>query len=220
MRHGLAFVGVSSLIGLALVEGGLACVNVVESSGDISGLSGGDALAELSPQSPPPEGVVCTAAGMSGGDCTDGGPAVCCGSATGTEVCLYADGGTTGVCTAEPALGTGSTWTELYADYFGDHGRASCAGTPSGVGCHGSVTGLGASYSKFLCPSGDAGACYASMKANLLPQYNLMTNVLRSSGCTAQGLACNMPLAPYDYAFTATDEARIAAWVDAGAPNN
>jgi hypothetical protein len=210
---------VSSVVGLALVQAGLACVNVVGGSGDISGLSGGDALAELSSQHVPAEGVACSDAGQPGGDCTEGGAAVCCGAAAGLEICLYDEGAAIGVCTVEPAPGTGTTWTELYADYFGDHGRASCAGTSAASpSCHGAPSQVGTTFSTFECPPGDAGACYASMKTDVLSAYDLVASVLR--GATCSGILCNMPLAPEIYSFTAADEARIAAWIDSGAPNN
>jgi hypothetical protein len=138
-------------------------------------------------------------------------------------------------------LTPGNTWTALYADYFGPPqpvdggyagGRASCA---AAADCHGIATQTGALSSKFVCA--DQLGCYQSITSQaaianrpvLLPlgepfsEDYLYTTTLRSAQYPAGVL--RMPLAappvyPTAYTFSETDVERIAAWVEAGAPNN
>jgi hypothetical protein len=158
------------------------------------------------------------------GTCSDGGlPAASCAAAgdycgiaaPASEICFF-DGMSSGVCAAEPEAGTGSTWTELYNDYFGGHGRAACAGNGT---CHGSSSQPGAGYSNYVCPpDGDAGkeTCYETIVGSGVASQ-LVTSVLRSVSCPG----CLMPLAPTQiYTFSQTDLDRISAWIDAGMPNN
>jgi hypothetical protein len=221
MRQLLALLAVFVPLALAFVLHGTGCVSPVDSDGSISGLSGGAVLdADLNQQTPPavPTSTACSDAGLPGGDCTSSA-GICCGATTGgSEICFF-DGMASGVCQDEPEAGTGSTWTELYNDFFGGHGRAACAGNGS---CHGSSSQPGAGYSKYVCPpDGDAGkdTCYTTLMASGYVS-SLITppsmGVLRTVNCTG----CAMPATPQVYEFSQTDVNRISAWIAAGTPNN
>lgn len=117
-------------------------------------------------------------------------------------------------------LGSGHSFDELYADYFGNPARASCAGSGS---CHGADNQRGAQDSSFVCPAGDKDACYTSLVSRAADLVNagdpttsvLLTKVLRR----ADGTGGNMPQSP-GYAFTVTDLQRISDWIAAGAKND
>jgi hypothetical protein len=223
MRHALALLLVFMPLAFAFVLHGTGCVSPVGSDGSIMGLSGGSLVdAPLAQQNPPSvpmtSSTTCTDAGEPGATCVAAGS--CCGiQPPATEICFF-DGMSSGVCQTEPEAGTGSTWTELYADYFGGHGRAACAGNG---GCHGSASQTGSVVTGYVCPpDGDAGkdSCYTTLTSYLqgiggLPMF--VTGVLRSVACPG----CAMPLVPTQiYTFSQTDVDRISAWIDAGAPNN
>jgi hypothetical protein len=116
-----------------------------------------------------------------------------------------------------------ATWTELYTNYFGNMGAASCSGDGN---CHGGMTQLGYMTSDYLCPANDQNGCYTSFTSigsQLLVAYppfdkTYLYEVLRkTSGIT---VGTPMPRAPYTYTFTAADLARIESWVAAGAKND
>jgi hypothetical protein len=221
MRHVLALLAVFVAFASALVLNGTGCMNLVDSDGGISGLSGGDPVdAQLAVQNPPAppmatSSAACTDAGEPGADCTSSA-GVCCGvqptsTAAATEICFF-DGMASGACATEPALGTGITWTELYADYFGGHGRAACSGNG---GCHGSTTEPGYASSGYECPpDGDAGkeTCYTSIQA-VAPSFSTVLRTVINTGGP-------MPLAPQVYTFSQNDLDRLNSWMEAGAPNN
>jgi hypothetical protein len=116
-------------------------------------------------------------------------------------------------------LSTGHSWAELYGDYFGNP-RASCAGNGS---CHGDANQPGSQDSNYVCPPNDKDACYTSMTsiaAALVTTSDPASSPLTASVLRhADGSAGNMPKSPA-YGFTATDLARIQAWIAAGAPND
>jgi hypothetical protein len=116
-------------------------------------------------------------------------------------------------------LSAGHTWAELYGDFFGNP-RAACAGNGA---CHGDANQPGAQSSEYVCPLNDKDSCYKSITgaaAGLVLTGDpagspLILNVLRH----ADGSAGNMPKNS-GYAFTATDLARIQAWIAAGAQDD
>jgi hypothetical protein len=120
-----------------------------------------------------------------------------------------------------------ATWTELYTNYFGNVGVASCAGNGT---CHGAMTQLGYMTSNYLCPENDQQGCYESFTSpgtaggpNLLAAYppfekTYLYEVLRKS--SGANIGTPMPKAPYTYTFNTTDLARIESWVAAGAKND
>jgi hypothetical protein len=127
-------------------------------------------------------------------------------------------------CAPTGDAGSGTGWSDLYRDYFGPTGVASCAGSPGQ--CHGDTQGLGYQSSQYLCANGVQG-CYqgiTSAQADLVtvgdtkddPRLSTLYGVLRKS-CPAGG---TMPLQPSTLVFSPADMARIAAWIGAGAPNN
>lgn len=119
-------------------------------------------------------------------------------------------------------LSAGHTWGELYEDYFGPNGGASCAGDGQ---CHGAADLAGAKGSGgFVCTGGKDG-CYGGMtspKPGLVtagkmvtdPAVNFLYSVLRK----ADG-GGSMPKRPACI-FEANDLKRIADWLAEGAPNN
>jgi hypothetical protein len=140
-------------------------------------------------------------------------------SAVGGEDLFDAAAPATFATTQEDA-GTGSLWTDLYRDYFGPTGAASCTGNNV---CHGDSTQPGAMASDFICGD-DPDTCYmglTSVMAGLVqattPGNEATTSlelVLRQT--TGNG---TMPKEPM-YTFSVGDIARISAWLAAGHPNN
>lgn len=84
--------------------------------------------------------------------CIGAAAAAACSSATGAV-----RGGEPAFDAAPPIVETpqleagasGHTWTDLYRDYFGPTGVASCAGNGN---CHGDPAQPGAQASRFVCP--------------------------------------------------------------------
>jgi hypothetical protein len=128
------------------------------------------------------------------------------------------------------AIDAGSTWTALYACYFGTSGVANCSTLTQ---CHSTAQAPGGAEG-FVCGS-TQDACYqgfthylATVGIDAGPAENASAVVmaLRTAGsggtmpCASvvNGL-CNSS-ASNAYSFTADDVARINAWIDAGAPNN
>jgi hypothetical protein len=117
----------------------------------------------------------------------------------------------------------GHAWSDLYRDYFGPTGAASCAGT-SGQ-CHGDTSSLGYQASDYVCP-GSASACYAgitSPQAGLVPVNDTTGDpTLTSLYATLrkEGGGGEMPKEPASFSFTPSDMKRITDWIQAGAPND
>ncbi len=145
-------------------------------------------------------------------------------SASGTTT-----GGDPRFDTAEPIAtpagaedaGSGTRFTDLYRDFFGPTGQASCAGSGQ---CHGSATEPGAASSSFICA--DQAGCYATMSSSSLvrasdatdPSNSVLISVLRHRD-TAGKVVGFMPKSPA-YEFSSTSIARISTWIAAGAPND
>jgi hypothetical protein len=119
--------------------------------------------------------------------------------------------------------GFGSGWSDLYRDYFGPTGQASCAGTAGA--CHGDPTATGAVNSDYVC-AGTVAGCYAGITSG---SAGLVTIGDTTDDPTTSGLygvlrkACiggEMPKQPANFFFSAADMKRITDWIGAGAPNN
>jgi len=131
-----------------------------------------------------------------------------------------------------------STWTALYADYFGPTGVANCASLGS---CHSGALGTGYLTSGFSYPlPPDKDGCWQGMTTGICnpmpatgcpivvgggdPTATTLYKYLRkTAGCGT--VACNMPLngktfSTPGYIFTPGDMARIAQWIKDGALNN
>jgi hypothetical protein len=158
-------------------------------------LVGGDLVA------PAPTGTSSSGGSSSSG----GGPATLLTSAD----CL--DGGTH----------TGSTWDDLYTCYFGPTGPISCAGANSM--CHADMPSLGGGYwvcglTKDSCYTGMTGySTLSPQNGSQDPTMNGLYTVLCGSGSdlAAMPLGCSHP-----QTLLADDFTRIAAWIQAKAPNN
>jgi hypothetical protein len=157
--------------------------------------------------------------------CTDAG-----GQVSGGQP-LFDAGADAGPSDPDLGLGTGVAFTDLYRDFFGPQGRATCGATQ---GCHGAPGDPGAVGSGgYVCPlsaAPDGGGvsdpaeeqCRATMiKVGLQPsgafEGTLLYRALRKTTPTPLN---HMPLAPFTYTFSPKGLARIAAWADAGAPDD
>ncbi len=121
-----------------------------------------------------------------------------------------------GGCGAD-SLDGGTTWGDLYADFFGPSGAASCAGTPGG--CHGDSSSAGAGT--WVCGA-TQNTCYTGLtSAGLVSPTSDPTSTLLYSALRKQcGGGLNaMPQSP-PFVFTPSDMARIEAWISAGTPND
>lgn len=148
---------------------------------------------------------------------------------------------------SEPDSGGGTTFTALYADFFGPSGKTSCTAQST---CHGDANQNGAQISGFVCGTSKE-ACWQSMtqasdtdlfppivtpgvtdpKATVL--YKCLHQPASSSDnsiCSKSQTAidCNMPcgdpptctVGAAVYTFTADDLARITTWIQQGAQDN
>jgi hypothetical protein len=225
MKFTMALGVLASLpLGFAFAFGGVACIDALEADGTIQGLQGGstlDSAEELTPQKP---AGACTDAGTPGNPCALA--SICCGAEQGAEICTF-NGMASGTCTVPKPLGTATTWTALYADYFGGTGRAACSGDGQ---CHGAATQAGVSPSGgYVCPPDDKDGCYTSLTSQtaalispgLSFQNDALYQYLRKPTSLAGTTLNNMPKTPTEvYTFSAKDLDRIAAWVAAGAKND
>lgn len=127
-------------------------------------------------------------------------------------------------CIIGADAGSGTTWTDLYRDFFGPNGAGSCVGNGT---CHGDPSKPGSSASKFVCEDKDA--CRASMVSEesglvILPRdaadphnSGLVQELRRKNADgTVSGL---MPKRP-NCAFDTDAIARIETWIKNNAPND
>jgi hypothetical protein len=116
--------------------------------------------------------------------------------------------------------GSGATWSDLYADFFGPSGRAGCAGP--GNACHGSEDAEGSVRSGFVCA--DEAGCVESMlgRSNLVrstdtekPEAAFLINVLRRKNTEGKivGTQPKLPL----LVFHEKSIERIKQWIADGA---
>ncbi len=128
-----------------------------------------------------------------------------------------------------PDAAPSGQWSDLYRCYFGATGIANCGQSD---GCHQTSAGSGSESSGFVCGQ-SADSCWQGMTSSAVPSVfgpivptdggpSDVTNVtlwsvLRKT--SGQGLN-DMPEAPTTVIFTAPDMARIAAWIQRGAPND
>jgi hypothetical protein len=112
----------------------------------------------------------------------------------------------------------GHRWQDLYACYFGPTGNVSCG---SATGCHSIATDRGALTSHFVC-NPTSSACWQSLTTAMLlvtdggidpTTARLYTVLCKSDGSGLMPLDCPSRL-------WSGDMARIAAWIQQGAPNN
>lgn len=119
--------------------------------------------------------------------------------------------------------GSGTTWTSLYADFFGPSGRASCAGT--GSDCHASSDAAGAKSMKFVCASKDG--CLASMLGDSrlvqeshfsAPESAYLVAVLRKEASDGS-IRGTQPKSP-PFVFHEKSIERITTWIGNGAKDD
>jgi hypothetical protein len=163
-----------------------------------------------------------------------------CTDATGTV-----EGSQALIC---PPSAGGTTFTDLYADYFGPCGQASCTGL---AGCHNTATETGALTSGFVCgPTKES--CWRGMTQGINPdaggvfcpvvcvgtcpqnstfacptdptKQTLYGGLHKAQAAGLNNMPCNsVPIcqaAKSPYTFTADDVARISTWIQQGAQDN
>jgi hypothetical protein len=123
------------------------------------------------------------------------------------------------LCADAGDRGSGSTYTDLYRDFFGPTGLASC--TARSI-CH-VPNGTGALTSGFTCAP-DRNACFSSMTTVLVPpgssaspEHAELYRILRKAPPTPGSGPMPRNSA---FAFCPDDLARIEAWIAAGTPND
>ena len=120
-------------------------------------------------------------------------------------------------------------WSDLYRCYFGTTGIANCGQSD---GCHQTSAGSGSESSGFVCGQ-TADSCWQGMTSSSIPSRFdaivptdggpsdvtrvILWSVLRKT--SGQGLS-EMPYTPTTVVFTSPDMARIAAWIQRGAPKD
>jgi hypothetical protein len=137
---------------------------------------------------------------------------------------------------------TGSTWTDLYADYFGPGGSGSCSGQSY---CHDTAAATGAMTSGFVCgptqescwegmvfgiPADAGGGIFPPLASSEGAQLFSALHKTTSSGQDLDNMPCGAapqgaepPLCLSTnaaYAFTPADLARITSWIQQGAQDN
>ena len=156
------------------------------------------------------------------GACTSGNPS---GGEARFDAAAFTPPGEKLLChPAARALGTGHTWVDMYADYFGPSSGGDCGKNPGN--CHGEPTGKGAMGSNFLCPP-TRDACYLGMTKGIKPTGPSNVPAGRAPGDTiliqilrnADGSGGTMPKSPA-CSFDKNDYQRISDWISAGAPND
>jgi hypothetical protein len=154
-----------------------------------------------------------------------GGDPIDTGAPTTTTPSGDGGGPTTNVTSADcmPDGGhAGSTWTDLYACYFGPNAPDSCAGT--GTNCHATSASAGGSFS-WVCGATQA-SCYTGMTsyAPLDPRAGMANptmNHLYTVLCGSPSGSGLMPLGCLSGTVMLSDDfTRIEQWIAAGAPNN
>jgi hypothetical protein len=134
--------------------------------------------------------------------------------------------------------GGGTTWTSLYASFFGPSGTASCSAQAS---CHGGPDGSGSQTSGFICGA-DKHACWRGMTQGVPPdaggvfppivpatasqdptQTQLWGALHKQEASGLNNMPCGDPVchpATSTYTFTSDDLARISTWIAQGAQDN
>lgn len=122
-------------------------------------------------------------------------------------------------------------WQDLYASYFGygNGAQASCSQLPGS--CHRAGSDLGVPTSGFVCGT-TSDSCWQGMTQSANGQMPLVPPggapdatktplwAALYKGAPAGGAVKNNMPQNLSYTFSAGDLARIAAWIESGAPNN
>jgi hypothetical protein len=155
-----------------------------------------------------------------------GGPASAVPPAEPEPDAETADAGVDGAPVSSPCDDAGrpdggSTWTDLYRDYFGPTGLASCTALSN---CHGASTQTGATNSGFVCGN-TKDECFLGITAPLsivpeggtaTPEQTTLYIALRKAPPNRGGA---MPRNSA-FAFCPSDLMRIEGWIAAGAAND
>jgi hypothetical protein len=129
-------------------------------------------------------------------------------------------------CVIDAMTGSGTTWSDLYRDFFGPTGKASCAGNGT---CHGDATQQGAKSSGGYVCAGDKVACRASLLSDdtgliqlprdqTEPEASGLVQELRRRKPDGSVVGL-MPKTP-ECVFESAAIDRIETWIKNGAPND
>jgi hypothetical protein len=137
---------------------------------------------------------------------------------SGSPVESEVDAGTSDYCADAGDRGDGSTFSDLYRDFFGPTGRASCSANTI---CH-VPGGTGAQTSGgYMCVP-DQASCWSSMTSTIVPdggsaspEQTTLYKVLRKAPPTPG--SGPMPRNS-SFAFCPADLKRITDWIASGAP--
>jgi hypothetical protein len=123
----------------------------------------------------------------------------------------------------------GTRWQDLYATYFGPTGRANCSQARGA--CHTSESDLGFATSGFVCGA-TRDSCWQGMTQGLDAGYPVLVpagatdpattplwEALYKGAPSGGAMNNNMPQT-LNYTFSASDLARISAWIRNGALND
>jgi len=128
--------------------------------------------------------------------------------------------------------GSGTAWKDLYRDFFGPTGIATCSLSGS---CHGMAGQGGPQASNFICGA-DINECYRTLRTGKHPGEKMslvedsavanpdsaflfrVVRLQNADGTVVQNLA--MPLSPTSFAFSAADIDRMKTWIRNGAKND
>jgi hypothetical protein len=172
-------------------------------------------------------GLVTTAIVGVGAACSDAG-----GNASGGDFVF--DAAAPKAVDAQPIPG-GDTWAELYRDYFGMNGAASCSGDPDRgiMGCHATDNDTGTKSSYFKCGM-SADECWQGMtNQNSIvpfvggvaeyqsdPTRTLLYRALRKVTIPPDPGVKAMPNTTGGFSFTDDDLKRVTDWIHEGALEN
>lgn len=120
--------------------------------------------------------------------------------------------------------GSGTTWTDLYRDFFGPTGAASCSSANT---CHGDPSAVGTTKSAgYLCADKDG--CRESMLSDstlliqprdvAAPADSTLVRILWHRKADGS-LTGSMPKTPR-YVFSRASLERVQTWIANGAPND
>ncbi|HEX8793640.1 MAG TPA: hypothetical protein VF765_22005 [Polyangiaceae bacterium] len=146
-----------------------------------------------------------------------------CSSSTSGEGATEGDGGpdaaASDYCLEAGSRGDGSRFTDLYRDFFGPEGGASCSATSI---CH-VPGGTGLKTSGYECAP-DQDGCWLSMTSSIVPDGG--TPMPESTGLykalrKAPPTPGSGPMPRNStFAFCPADLQRITTWIQNGAPND
>jgi hypothetical protein len=163
--------------------------------------------------------VACGSSGSGNGGGSSSGSSGSSGSSSGGGEVDGGDAGVSAYCIEAGYRGDGSRFTDLYRDFFGPSGGASCSARSI---CH-VEGGTGFLTSGYECAP-DQNGCWASMTSSIVPDGGTSmpeTTRLYMALRKAPPTPGSGPMPRNStYAFCPADLERISTWIQNGAHNN